>query len=133
MTLCEAFRNSYLKFKETEIEERAKVGTGKYAKYQISRDIAVGTKQFVEVFFKNFDMFWDYELNNMGITDEQIKRCGKCSHCDVIFVINGETKKRTPHYFCEKDYSKEVNSDDFCHIIDKALSTIAERKENADV
>ena len=62
-----------------------------------------------------------------------IKRCGKCSHCDVIFVINGETKKRTPHYFCEKDYSKEVNSDDFCHIIDKALSTIAERKENADV
>ena len=62
-----------------------------------------------------------------------IKRCGKCSHCDVIFVINGETKKRTQHYFCEKDYSKEVNSDDFCHIIDKALSTIAERKENADV
>lgn len=62
-----------------------------------------------------------------------IKRCGKCSHCDVIFVINGETKKRTPHYFCENDYSKEVNSDDFCHIVDKALSTIAERKENADV
>lgn len=62
-----------------------------------------------------------------------IKRCGKCSHCDVIFVINGETKKRTPHYFCEKDYSKEVNSDDFCHVIDKALSTIEERKENADV
>ena len=46
---------------------------------------------------------------------------------------HSETKKRTPHYFCEKDYSKEVNSDDFCHIIDKALSTIAERKENADV
>ena len=51
----------------------------------------------------------------------------------VVNVIIGETKKRTPHYFCEKDYSKEVNSDDFCHIIDKALSTIAEMKENADV
>ena len=93
MTLCEAFRNSYLKFKETEIEERAKVGTGKYAKYQISLDIAVGTKQFVEVFFKNWDMFWDYELNNMGITDKQIKKACENGFCQKKEWTNWQARQ----------------------------------------
>ena len=93
MTLCEAFRNSYLKFKETEIEERAKVGTGKYAKYQISLDIVVGTKQFVEVFFKNFDMFWDYELNNMGITEEQIKKACENGFCQKKEWTNWQARQ----------------------------------------
>lgn len=74
MTICEAFRNSYLTFKEKEVEERAKEVKGERSRWQINLDIEVGTKQFVEVFFKNWDMFWDYELKNMGITEEQLSK-----------------------------------------------------------
>ena len=85
MTICEAFRNSYLKFKEKEVEERVKTGTGAYARYQINPEIEVGTKQFVEVFFKNWDMFWDYQLKSMGITEEQLNKA-----CENGFIQKKE-------------------------------------------
>lgn len=72
MTICDAFRNSYLIFKAKEIEERAKLERGEYSRWQISLNIEVGTKSFVETYFKTWDMFWDYELKNMGITYEQL-------------------------------------------------------------
>lgn len=77
MTICEAFRNSYLKFKEKELEERAKIKTGGFARCQINPEIEVGSKQFVEVFFKNWDMFWDYQLKDMGISEELLSEACK--------------------------------------------------------
>lgn len=85
MTICEAFRNSYLTFKEKEVEERAKEAKGERSRWQINLDIEVGTKQFVEVFFKNWDMFWDYELKNMGITNEQLAKA-----CENGFIQKKE-------------------------------------------
>ena len=81
MTVCEAFRNSYLKFKEKEIEERIKAENGERSRYQISLDIKVGTKQFVEMYFKNWDMFWDYQLREMGISNEQLKKACENGFC----------------------------------------------------
>lgn len=85
MTVCEAFRNSYLTFREKEIEERAKVETGAYARCQINPEIEVGSKQFVEVFFKNWDMFWDYQLKNMGVAEEQVNKA-----CENGFIQKKE-------------------------------------------
>lgn len=85
MTICEVFRNSYLAFKEKEVEERAKVGTGIYARYQINPEIEVGTKQFVNVYFKNWDMFYDYQLKDMGITEEQLSNA-----CEKGFIQKKE-------------------------------------------
>jgi hypothetical protein len=85
MTICEVFRNGYLKFKENEIEERAKIGTGKYARYQIRPEIEVGTKLFVEVFFKTWDMYYDYQLKDMGITEQQLSKA-----CENGFIQKKE-------------------------------------------
>lgn len=85
MTICEAFRNSYLKFKETEIAERTKLNNGERSRYQINLEIEVGTKQFVEVFFKNWDMFWDYQLKDIGITEEQLSKA-----CENGFIQKKE-------------------------------------------
>lgn len=81
MTICEAFRNSYLTFKEEEIEERNKAKQGLRSRWQINLEIEVGTKQFVETYFKNWDMFWDYELKNMGIADDQIRKAVENGYC----------------------------------------------------
>lgn len=85
MTICEAFRNSYLTFKERELEERAKIGTEKYARYQINPEIEVGTKHFVEAFFKNWNLFYDYQLKDMGITEEQLNKA-----CENGFIQKKE-------------------------------------------